>query len=377
MSRPRGSGSIYLPKGSSIWRIQYYRNGKMYRESTGTADKRKATRILGRRLAEVSTGSFVEPSAERVRVSELAEDLLRDYRINGKASIDDVEARWRLHIGPFFGEVRASAITSDLLDRYVDQRQQEGAKNATINRELAALKRMFHLGHDATPPKLLYIPRFPKLVENNIRQGFLEDAQYEKLLESCPDLWFKSLVEAGCTYGWRIGELLKLKVNQVNLESNVIRLHPGTTKNKDGREVTMTQMVHDLFALCVKGKSPQEYLFTWPNGDRVLDFRATWDKARTAAGVPGLLFHDLRRTAARNFRRAGIAEGVIMKIGGWRTRSVFERYAIVSQTDVEDALQKLEGSRQSSKRKRAAKETEADRKHQQSDAAPVEDLPAK
>ena len=69
-----------------------------------------------------------------------------------------------------------------------------------------------------------------------------------------------------------------------------------------------------------------------------------WAKATEAAGVPGLLFHDLRRTAARNLRRAGIAEGVIMKIGGWRTRSVFERYAIVSQTDIAEALKKLEAS---------------------------------
>jgi integrase len=59
-------------------------------------------------------------------------------------------------------------------------------------------------------------------------------------------------------------------------------------------------------------------------------------------GVPGLLFHDLRRTAARNLRKAGVAEGFIMKIGGWRTRSVFERYAIVSQADIADAIGKLE-----------------------------------
>jgi integrase len=60
--------------------------------------------------------------------------------------------------------------------------------------------------------------------------------------------------------------------------------------------------------------------------------------------VPGLLFHDLRRTAARNLRRAGIAEGVIMKIGGWRTRSVFERYAIVSQMDIQEAMQEWEAA---------------------------------
>jgi integrase len=248
-----------------------------------------------------------------------------------------------------------SAVTSDLLDRYVDRRQQQGAKNATINRELAALKRMFHLGHDATPPKLFYIPRFPSLTENNIRQGFLEDSQYEKLLESCLEIWFQTLVEMGCTYGWRVGELLKLRVNQIDLENWTIRLHPGTTKNKDGREVKMTQTVRDLLELCVEGKNPDDYVFTRPNGQRVRDFRGTWDNARIAARVPKLLFHDLRRTAARNFRRAGIAEGVIMKIGGWRTRSVFERYAIISHTDIEDALEKLENRRQSSKQKRMAK----------------------
>src|SRR6202022_4272099 len=101
-----------------------------------------------------------------------------------------------------------------------------------------------------------------------------------------------------------VDELLKLKGKPIELDNWVIRLHPGTTKNKDGREVTMTPEIHDLFELCVEGKTPQDYLFTRPHGKRVRDFRGTWDNARTAAGVPDLLFHDLRRTAARNFRRA-------------------------------------------------------------------------
>ena len=344
MPRPRGTGSLYQRNGSEVWWIKYHRNGKPYRESTQTTDKRRATRILAQRLAEISTGTFVGPRSERITVAELAEDFLRDYRINGRKSIDDVDARWRLHIGPFFEQLRAAQVTSELVAKYVDMRQSEGAQNATINREMAALKRMFRLGMYATPPKVMRLPKFPKLMENNVRKGFLEDAQYAKLIEASSDLWFRALVEMGRTYGWRISELLGLHTGQIDLEARTIRLDPGTTKNRDGREVTMTGPVHDLLSECVAGKTPGSAVFTWPDGRPVKDFRSYWAKVTEAAGVPGLLFHDLRRTAARNLRRAGIAEGVIMKIGGWRTRSVFERYAIVSQTDIADALKKLEAS---------------------------------
>ncbi|HEX6505349.1 MAG TPA: tyrosine-type recombinase/integrase, partial [Terriglobales bacterium] len=197
---------------------------------------------------------------------------------------------------------------------------------------------------------------------------------YENPLGSNSELWFRSIVEVGKTYGWRISELLRMRVNQVDLLSRTIRLEPGTTKNKDGREVTMTTRVYELLKLCVHAKQPDDFLFTRTNGKPVREFRYAWWRACVAAklgvlscprcGNPvnaeahcdgcdkswsiarlryrGLIFHDLRRTAARNLRRAGVAEGVIMKIGGWRTRAVFERYAIVSQADVADALQKLE-----------------------------------
>jgi integrase len=97
-----------------------------------------------------------------------------------------------------------------------------------------------------------------------------------------------------------------------------------------------------LLAGCVSGKGADDCVFTRADGKAVRDFRELWRNACVAAGVPNLLFHDLRRTAARNLRRAGVAEGVIMKIGGWRTRSVFERYAIVAQSDIMDAMLKLE-----------------------------------
>ena len=237
--------------------------------------------------------------------------------------------------------MRAASVTSDLLARYVDERQKEGAASSTINRELAALKRMYRLGLASTPPKVYRVPSFPHLAENNVRTGFLEDGQHQALVKDS-DLWFRAMVEVGRTYGWRISELRDLTVKQVNLLNRTIRLEPGTTKNGEGREVSMTKAVYELLSGCVTGKGADDCVFTRADGKRVKDFREQWRNACVAAGVPNLLFHDLRRTAARNLRRAGVAETIIMKIGGWRTRSVFERYAIVAQSDIRDAMLKLE-----------------------------------
>ena len=117
---------------------------------------------------------------------------------------------------------------------------------------------------------------------------------------------------------------------------------PRFSANDEGREASMTEAVATLLKACIIGKQADDFVFTRSDGKPVRDFRRTWANACESAGCSGLLVHDLRRTAARNLRRAGIAEGVIMKIGGWRTRSVFERYAIVDQTDIRAAMRKLE-----------------------------------
>ena len=97
---------------------------------------------------------------------------------------------------------------------------------------------------------------------------------------------------------------------------------------------------------CIQGKGQHDYVFTRDNGTPIRDFRKSWHNVCHAAGTPGLLFHDLRRSAARNLRNQGTAEEVIMKIGGWHTASVFKRYSIVSQSDIADAMGKLGAGQQ-------------------------------
>jgi integrase len=366
--RPRGTGCIYKRAGSNVWWIKYFRNGKSYSESTHTTSEYKAGKILARKLGEIVSNTFLPPAIERIRVKELVDDLLRDYRINHRKSIDDAESRWKLHLEPAFAYIRAADLCrSDGIERYIESRQNEGASNATINREMSLLKRAFNLARKGNNRKVREIPVFPHLKEAAPRKGFLEDGAYRKLVEDSP-LWFRTIVEVGRKFAWRISEVLNLRVEQIDLFGRTIRLHAGETKNDDARTVPIPDSLYSLLVECVKGKRPDQHVFTRSNGKRIRDFRWTWWRACVRAGVGrifcpccdqpldsrscsnckvrsryrGLLFHDLRRTGARNLRRSGVAEGVIMKIGGWKTRSVFERYNIVSESDLTDAMRKLE-----------------------------------
>lgn len=142
-------------------------------------------------------------------------------------------------------------------------------------------------------------------------------------------------------FGFRKGELLSLRVKQVNLKERTIQLLPGTTKNDKGRTVRMTEDVYQRLAPCVKDKKRDDAVFTWENGDPVKDSRVAWGKMCKAAKVD-IDPHDFRRSAVRNLVRSGVSEKVAMRISGHVTRSVFDRYDIGSEDDLVDAAQKLE-----------------------------------
>ena len=141
--RERGSGGLYRRNG--IWWIKYYVNGKPVRESTGTNSKIDAQKLLTNLLADVASGEIRSPRNRELLVSDLYEAAVRDYEVNRKKSIRNLKASWNHHLCSFFGHLPISAVTAVLVRRYVTDRIAEGAANATINLELAYLKRMYTL----------------------------------------------------------------------------------------------------------------------------------------------------------------------------------------------------------------------------------------
>ena len=381
--RVRGSGSIFQKSNSSTWTIAYYKydpkKGRkvQIREYTRLVDEHKAQKLLNRRLAQVDRGEAFEVRTKAAKITELYTTLRDHYTINGRLDAAKRTGwQWDLHLKSAFDGLQASALTTDEIRAYTRKRQEEKAANATINRELAALRRMFNLGKQGTPPKVHSVPYIPMLKEDNVRSGFVEDADFSRLAGEASELWLRTFLELAFTYGWRKAELLKkLRVRQVNLANGTIRLNPGTTKNREGREVAMTAKVAELLRLAIEGKAPDEHVFTREDkkGRRkpVRDLRGTWwalcvraglgELFCAACGKPwaekrcecgsrkrkyrGLLAHDMRRSAAKAMRAAGVPESVIMAAGGWKTAAMFRRYAIVSSSDQRSAVEMLERSR--------------------------------
>jgi integrase len=207
---------------------------------------------------------------------------------------------------------------------------------------MMALRTAYSLGHNSTPRKVREIPVFPPRLRENVRKGFVEEAQYAALKKHVHELWLRGLLAVAYRFGFRKEELLDLRVWQVNLLDRTIRLNRGETKNDEPREVALTQDTWILLSALCAAKQPNDHVFTRDNGVPVRDLRDAWDKMTEAAGMPEILLHDFRRSAVRNMIRRGVPERVAMAISGHKTRDVFDRYNIVSGADLKLAAQQIE-----------------------------------
>jgi integrase len=332
-------------------------------------------------------GRFLEQKADQVPIAraeltlgDAAKNVHRVAELNGRPP----SRAYDNHLIPFFGRhTKMSMIAAAWIKQFIEHQLEAGAANATVNRQLEALRRAFTV---AIQDELLASkPYIPRLREDNVRTGFFDRKQFEALRQHLPRPCREPLTEAeiaadpliaitefGWITGWRLGEVRGLRWKNVDSVNGVVRLEPGTTKNGEGREFPMTRSLRAVlerrFAVAQAERplyldvDPESLVFRKRGGKDVGDFRKTWHRACRQAGVPdrvvrkasrtgkiverrlpGLTFHDFRRTAVRRLvEEAGVSERVAMTMTGHKTRSVFDRYHIVSLRDRREAARRLD-----------------------------------
>jgi integrase len=351
--------AYYGPKGDGT-------RGEI-RESAKTDDEEIARQRLDRKIREVENdrdeiSDFEGPIQKKVTIAELFDDLLAFYQLKEIKGLDDV--RYRIREGSslrgFFGGLRASTLPTATVTRYILARRAAGRKNATINREIELLGRALRVALKVK--KIKRMPSMPeKLPEKNARQGFFEKSELEILLQHLPEA-LGDISRFAFKSGWRRSEVLLLSWESIS--NGEIRL--GTTKNGRPRSLPLDA---ELVALIEKRRKAREYVtktgvglsaYVFHRGGRPINktvFGKQWRRACVKAGLgryegkryAGKIFHDFRRTAARNMIRAGVPQSVAQEITGHETDAMFRRYDVTDQRDKLSALEQarayVEGQR--------------------------------
>ena len=353
--RERGSGSLFREKYRNkktgrlqvcrTWTMKLWVGGKRLKRSSQTTSRAVANKQLEQWKAQIRQGTYV-PDADHTRFDDLATLLLEEYRANGRKSIDRMEDAVE-HLNGFFKGWRAHAISTDRVLAYIRHRQHQQAANATINRELAALKRMFRLGDRAG--KVVRRPFIDMLQERNARTGFFEPNEFSAILTHLPDD-LKGVFAVAYITGWRVkSEILTRQWVHVDFQNGWLRLEPGETKNGEGRQFPLIPALRNVLehqrdrTLAVE-KATRTIIpaLFHRTGRPVKSFRRAWITACRAVGLSDRIPHDFRRTAVRNLERAGVPRSTAMRMVGHKTESIYRRYAIVDEAMLKEGAAKLQ-----------------------------------
>lgn len=354
---PYGDGRVYL-RGRRFW-IAYYApvRGRIaqVRESAG-ATEADARKLLARRLADVKLhkdgrSQYVGPGAAKMTVKRVVNAYLEDAETRGLRSLPSMEA----HSRPLLEELGATRITmvsSETISRYIKARKKDGRAVSTINRELEILRSA--LKHAHADGRIAWMPPVRTLGarQEAVRSGFLSREEMAQLIGSIPDTDLRDFVAFFALTAMRPGEIASLRWGSLDEKAGALRLEAAGAKIGEARVLPIVEEIAAVLASRKARRRPGvTFIFhasgkpaTRRNGGFSKGWYGAWARALKAAGLPAsTLVYDLRRSAIRAMREAGIEDRVIMSISGHKTRSTFDRYAIVTTSDMASALRSVAG----------------------------------
>lgn len=339
----RGTGRVYRPvndrgQQSPFWSIAYSVGGKRFYEASKSKKKSDAQRLLRQRLDGREGGKIIG-NPRSVTLAQLRGLVERAYALDGRKSVARVKLAFA-HLEEYFGaKAKVAELGRAQFDSYAEQRLAAGRTRSTVNYELAALRRGYRLALESG--LLGTVPVFKLPNPHNARSGFFEPEDFAALAAELP-VDVGDLIEGLRWTGWRLNEMRLLCWANVDRDGGTIRLEGTRSKNGRPRVFPFGELP-PLKALIEKRYALRDGLYVFHRNGKPLGYgaiRSAWRRATKRAGLAGKLVHDVRRSFARDMRRAGVSEGETLKLGGWETPAMLSRYSIISEGDLARAVAK-------------------------------------
>ena len=303
-----------------VWYADYYDRGKRVQESTGETNRHKAEKFLALRISEIERGVYAKPV--KMTLSELGAKYMEFAKANKRSWLRDQQTLG--HLNDAFGTKLLTDITALPIEQYKLDRLKVVCP-ATVNRELAGLKRLFNVAEQWG----LYQGRNPVkgirfLAEDNLKLRTLSEKEEAALIECCSP-YLQDLVVFAVHTGLRLGEILNLKWEEVDLENGVVKML--VQKNRRMLEVPLNEKA---LAVVVgwHGLRKCEYVFYNPEtGGQWKDLWLGLKKDCRRAGINDVTWHTFRHTFASRLTRAGADLVTVKELLGHSSVSVTMRYA--------------------------------------------------
>lgn len=319
---------LFKQSNSPNYWMSFTVNGKQYKRSTGTEDKRIAEAILGKVKSQVVEGKWFEvDEAKKHTFKELVERFTTEHMIlleeNTRRNYNVAITRLK----EYLEGLTLDQITPGLISQFKGHHIKEGRKLGTIALYLACLSKMFNLAMKewewckVNPVSFIKIGKL-----NNEIDRWLTYAEEQTLL-SLMALWLRELVIFALNTGMRINEILSLKWAEINMQGKTVTVIK--TKNKKKRTIPLNQTVYNLLIEKSRVRALSGFVFVNYKGDRhsIETVSKMFNLSVKKSGIPHCRFHDLRHTFATRLAQAGVDLYKISKLLGHSDIKQTQRYA--------------------------------------------------
>lgn len=331
-----------LYKRDKVWWMTFIYQGKQFRESTGTSDRRLAEAILAKIRVKIIEGRYFDTLEEKERTfAEMMERYLKEHVV--KLASQRSYRGYIKNLNLFFSDYTLDRITPKLIVKYKAKRYSEGVKPATINRELATMKNAFNLAiKEWEWCRENPVSRVSMEKENNKRDRWLTNEDEERLLESSP-LWLQEIVVFALNTGMRLGEILSLTWEGVDLFRKTVTVFHS--KNGERRTIPINQTVFELLKAKAKVRSINTNIVFHDKAHTLMDahnLRRAFRAAIKKATIEDFHFHDLRHTFATRLIQGGVDIYKVQRLLGHKSPIMTQRYAHHYPESLRDGVELLD-----------------------------------